>query len=66
MRNKQTFQVRKWLLSMYEGEQRVLPVYKCKYVNLKNTTHQLKLMNLGEWSCSKKGCISETLVRRIK
>lgn len=68
MRSKQSFQVRKWLLSMFPEEVRLLQVSKCRYVNLKNTTHQLKLMGMGEWRCSKKGGIGDayTRVTRIR
>ena len=62
------FKSRKWLLSMYEGEVRNLPVSKCLYKNIKTTTHQLKLMGLGEWRCSKKGRIGDicTQITRVK
>lgn len=62
------FKSRKWLLGMYEGEERLLPVSKCKYKNIKTTTHQLKSMGLGEWQCSKKGGIGDSYTRitRIK
>lgn len=65
MRN---FKSRKWLLDMFEGEIRLLPVSKCSYVNIKNTTHQLKQLGLGEWRCSKKGGIGDSYTRitRIK
>lgn len=68
MGNKENFKARKWLLSMFDGEERLLPVSKCLYKNIKTTTHQLKMMGLGEWSCSKKGIIgdSHTRVKRIK
>lgn len=61
------FLSRKWLLSMYEGEVRVLPASKCLYVNIKNTCHQLKQLGIGEWLCSKKG-MREGLTRitRVK
>ena len=64
----ENFKSRKWLLSMYEGEERLLPVSKCLYKNIKTTTHQLKLMGLGEWLCSKKGSIGDsyTRIKRIK
>ena len=62
------FKSRKWLLGMYDGEERLLPVSKCLYKNIKTTTHQLKSMGLGEWKCSKKGGIgdSHTRITRIK
>lgn len=62
------FKCRKWLLSMYEGEERMLPVSKCLYKNLKTTTHQLKTMGLGEWLCTKKGGWGDSFTRvtRIK
>lgn len=62
------FKSRKWLLGMYDGEERLLPVSKCLYKNIKTTTHQLKKMGLGEWQCSKKGGIGDsyTRVTRIK
>lgn len=60
------FKSRKWLLSMFEGEERMLPVSKVTYRNIKTTTHQLKLMGLGEWSCSKKQSIGYTRVIRVK
>lgn len=69
MRSKASFQVRKWLLSMFDGEERLLPVSKCLYKNIKTTTHQLKKMGKGEWSCSKKCGIDDggyTRVTRIK
>ena len=61
------FKSRKWLLSMYEGEERLLPVSKCLYKNIKTTTHQLKLMGFGEWQCSKKGEVGDfaTRIKRI-
>lgn len=63
---KEHFFVRKWLLSMIEGEERVLPVSKCKYLNLRATCSQLKKMSKGEWRCSKKGLDGFTRVRRIR
>lgn len=62
----ETFQSRKWLLSMFEGEERILPASKAKYRNIKTTTHQLKLMGLGEWGCSKKRLGDYTRITRIK
>lgn len=60
------FKSRKWLLGMYEGEERLLPVSKCLYKNIKTTTHQLKLMGLGEWQCSKKGGWGDSYTRIIR
>lgn len=62
------FKSRKWLLGMYDGEERLLPVSKCKYQSIKVTCNQLKKMGLGEWQCSKKGGIGDsyTRVTRIK
>lgn len=62
------FKSRKWLLVMYDGEERLLPVSKCKYQSIKVTCNQLKKMGLGEWRCSKKGGIGDsyTRVTRIK
>ena len=62
------FKSRKWLLGMYDGEERLLPVSKCKYQSIKVTCNQLKKMGLGEWQCSKKGGWgdSHTRVTRIK
>ena len=62
------FKSRKWLLGMYDGEERLLPVSKCKYQSIKVTCNQLKKMGLGEWQCSKKGSIGDsyTRVTRIK
>lgn len=57
--------VRKWLLSMTEGEERLLPMSKCKYENLKATCNQLKKIGKGEWKCSKKGLVGQTRVIRI-
>lgn len=52
---------------MYDGEVRVLPAGMCKYVNIKNTCHQLKQLGMGEWLCSKKGMSSGlTRVTRVK
>lgn len=62
----ETFQSRKWLLSMFEGEERILPASKAKYRNIKTTTHQLKLMGLGEWKVSKKRLGDCTRIIRIK
>lgn len=62
----ENFKSRKWLLSMFEGEERILPASKAKYRNIKTTTHQLKLMGLGEWSCSKKRLGDCTRIRRLK
>ena len=62
------FKSRKWLLGMYDGEERLLPVSKCKYQSIKVTCNQLKKMGLGEWRCSKKGGSGDsyTRVTRIK
>lgn len=62
------FKSRKWLLGMYDGEERLLPVSKCKYQSIKVTCNQLKKMGLGEWQCSKKGGWGDsyTRVTRIK
>ena len=56
------------MLGMYDGEERLLPVSKCKYQSIKVTCNQLKKMGLGEWRCSKKGGIGDsyTRVTRIK
>lgn len=62
----ENFKSRKWLLSMFEGEERLLPASKAKYRNIKTTTHQLKLMGLGEWSCSKKRLGDYTRIQRLK
>lgn len=62
----ENFKSRKWLLSMFEGEERLLPASKAKYRNIKTTTHQLKLMGLGEWSCSKKRLGDFTRIQRLK
>lgn len=62
----ENFKSRKWLLSMFEGEERLLPASKAKYRNIKTTTHQLKLMGLGEWSCSKKRFGDFTRIQRLK
>lgn len=62
------FKSRKWLLGMYDGEERLLPVRKCKYQSIKVTCNQLKKMGFGEWRCSKKGGWGDsyTRVTRIK
>lgn len=62
------FKSRKWLLGMYDGEERLLPVSKCKYQSIKVTCNQLKKIGLGEWRCSKKGGWGDsyTRVTRIK
>ena len=62
------FKSRKWLLGMYDGEERLLSVSKCKYQSIKVTCNQLKKMGLGEWRCSKKGGWGDsyTRVTRIK
>ena len=62
----ENFKSRKWLLSMFVGEERILPASKAKYRNIKTTTHQLKLLGLGEWSCSKKRLGDYTRIRRLK
>ena len=62
----ENFKSRKWLLSMFEGEERLLPASKAKYRNIKTTTHQLKLMGSGEWSCSKKRLGDYTRIQRLK
>ena len=60
--------VRKYLLSMFAGEERLLPVSRCKYTTIKGTCGQLKKMGVGEWSVSKKGDIGDSYTRitRIK
>lgn len=60
------FKSRKWLLSMFEGEERLLPTSKVKYQNIKATTCQLKCMGLGEWTCSKKRLGDYTRITRLK
>ncbi len=60
------FKSRKWLLCMYDGEERLLPASKAKYRNIKTTTHQLKQMGLGEWTCSKKRLGDYTRITRLK
>lgn len=62
----ENFKSRKWLLSMFEGEERLLPASKATYRNIKTTTHQLKLMGLGEWTCSKKRLGDYTRITRLK
>lgn len=57
------FLSRKWLLSMVEGEERLLPVRKCLYKNIKTTGAQLKKMGKGEWRFSKKGGIGDSFTR---
>ena len=61
----QHFLVRKWLLSFVEGEERLLPVTKLPYQNLKATCVQMKRIGKGEWKVSKKGLDGYTRVRRI-
>lgn len=60
------FKSRKWLQSMYDGEERLLPVSKCKYQSIKVTCNQLKNMGLGEWRCSRKGGIGDSYTRIIR
>ena len=62
---EQHFLVRKWLLSMVEGEERLLPVSKMPYKNLKASCTQLHRIGRGKWSVSKKGLTEFTRVRRI-
>jgi hypothetical protein len=57
---------RKWLLSMFEGEVRILPASVVKYKNIKTTAHQMKQMGLGVWSCSKRKLGDYTIVTRIQ
>ena len=57
---------RKWLLSFIDGEERLLPVSKCSYPNIKSTASQLKKMGLGEWKISKKGGIGDAFTRVIR
>ncbi len=60
------FKSRKWLLSMFQGEVRLLPASKVQYKNIKTTTHQLKSMGLGIWTCSKKRMGDYTCITRLK
>ena len=66
MAKRTNFKSRKWLLEMKVGYECLLPVSKCLYKNIKTTTHQLKLMGLGEWQCSKKGGIGDSYTRIIR
>ena len=65
---KRNFKARKWLLDMAVGYTRLLETSRCKYQNIKTTTHQLKLMGKGEWRCSKKCKFGDsyTLITRIR
>lgn len=49
----ENFKSRKWLMSMYVGECRVLPNSLQEYKNLKSTCHQLKQLGEGEWKVRK-------------
>jgi len=51
---KTHFLSRKFLLSMKEGETRMVGVSKCSYSSLKSTCSQLKSMGVGEWKVTKK------------
>jgi hypothetical protein len=60
------FMIRKWLLSMFEGEERILPASKMKYQNVKASTSQMKTLGYGEWKVSKKRLGDYTRIIRIK
>ena len=52
---KRNFKARKWLLDMAVGYTRLLETSRCKYQNIKTTTHQLKLMGKGDMLFSPQG-----------
>lgn len=62
------FCVRKYLLSFFVGEERLLPVSKCKYANIKSNCSQLKAQGVGEWKVTKKfgGGDCYTRIIRVK
>lgn len=56
--------IRKWLLSMFDGEERILPASKMKYQNVKASTSQMKTLGYGVWKVRKQnGC---TRIQRLK
>lgn len=56
--------IRKWLLSMFDGEERILPASKMKYQNVKASTSQMKTLGHGVWKVRKQnGC---TRIKRLK
>lgn len=61
----ETFQARKYLLSMVAGERRSLPIRICKHMTIKNTASQLKKLGHGCWKVSMKKLDGQMSIVRI-